>query len=977
MGTFLKAGVVSLAMILLSLSSTGRILFGQEQTELSEIQVWLDYADSLRRADKPDSAIVVSKAALEQIERELGKSHPLYVSCLRILADSYSATDDYQERVKYNESYFRVAEPDSAIDRAVVARVGYNLGQIFRFLDRFSEGELYLRKTLEIMEDTSVFRPHESANLLKELAVVCLSQLRYAEAESLLRKAIGTCQQAHKTDDHQFAAITNALGYLFFDRGLYAQAESLYNIGKKIRETRGGSWDHSLSESLNNLGEVYEVWGRFAEAESLYLRALRIRERGMGYHHPYLYYHLANLGELYACQGRYAEADYYLNRALKIASSAYGGEHSQVARCTKALGDLYRRQGDYRRAESFYLRALETNRKIFGFEHPDVTDCLSGLALLYGSMGDYAKSLSHYKELLETKLSLIENIFSYASEQQKMRFADQYALVDGSLLSLSQMDTSRESRTHTLEMTLKGKAIVIDALSAERQMAHCLYDDHIAATEQQHKLICGKISTMTLANMRKGKVQPEYIDTLQTLHSTKDSLETVLSRVCSSFGEQLTAQRFTVNDVAAALPDGSVLWEFVRYEPYDFRKRGSDQEKTGLPRYLAFTLDRSANVTLTDLGDAAIIDSLVSLAKRLIYEYRTLTSHSAVESERRLNQVAGKLYEVVFAPLEVYLDGRTDIFISPDGQLNLLPFEIIPCPDGSYVVERFSISYLSSGRDVLRFRRIQERKNRALVMGDPDFDLSQQRRPGHTGTLPVTSTSSLVSFEPARGTGGCLLAPFPGLPLTRKEAESVTRTLRENGAFSVDIHLDAEASEEVLKNMPAPPDVLHLATHAYFCEDPDLGKNAIFENPLLRCGLALAGANGLIKGKQEAKLQGEDGILTALEASGLNLVGTELVVLSACETGVGEIKNGEGVYGLRRAFQCAGAGTILMSLWKVDDTETCDLMNQFYENWLTGHQSKKEALREAALKILNDRRARNESTHPLFWGGFVTAGDPN
>lgn len=183
----------------------------------------------------------------------------------------------------------------------------------------------------------------------------------------------------------------------------------------------------------------------------------------------------------------------------------------------------------------------------------------------------------------------------------------------------------------------------------------------------------------------------------------------------------------------------------------------------------------------------------------------------------------------------------------------------------------------------------------------------------------------------------------------------------------------------LLKNRTGPPEVLHLATHGYFCSKADVtdGENA-FENPLLYSGLVLAGANRSILGENDRVLDPpmvEDGILTSLEISGLNLVGTELAVLSACQTGLGEIVSGEGVFGLRRAFQHAGAQSIVMSMWSVPDKQTRELMQNFYENWLSG-ETKAEALRNSALRIILERRKTKGSAHPLFWGGFVLVGNP-
>ena len=419
-----------------------------------------------------------------------------------------------------------------------------------------------------------------------------------------------------------------------------------------------------------------------------------------------------------------------------------------------------------------------------------------------------------------------------------------------------------------------------------------------------------------------------------------------------------------------------VLWEFVRYQPYDFKMEGSDKERTGPPRYLAFTLDPGGSITLTDLGDAGEIDSLVSLVRERIYRSKAeVYSPLVVESERRLSDVTSKLYDIIFAPLQPHLGSRTDILISPDGQLNLLPFEILYSPDGKYLIEKYGMSYLSSGRDLLRFKKKHKPSDRALVLADPDFDLSSELLAEHREK--TVDESSLFSFrpEPYRGASGCLETRFDPLPYTREEAKSVAKTLKNRAKLDVNACYGDEALEEVLKGMATAPMALHLATHGYFCEDIDLGENKMLENPLLRSGLALAGANRLMGEEQRVESESEDGILTAFEASGLNLVGTDLVVLSACETGVGEVENGEGVYGLRRAFQHAGARTIVMSLWKVPDKETRDLMDGFYKNWLAG-QPKKDALRQAALKALNACRADYGAGHPYFWAGFVMVGDP-
>jgi CHAT domain-containing protein len=439
----------------------------------------------------------------------------------------------------------------------------------------------------------------------------------------------------------------------------------------------------------------------------------------------------------------------------------------------------------------------------------------------------------------------------------------------------------------------------------------------------------------------------------------------------------LTSRRFEVADVARALPENGVLLEFVEYQPYDFGETGTDEQRKGVSRYLTFTLNNSGAVTLTDLGDARKIDSLVNLTRRRIYQDRVWVHTSLVaEAKRRLDEITGKLYDIIFAPLESQLGHRVDIYICPDGQLNLLPLEILRCPDGRYVVEKYSISYLSSGRDLLRFKKERQPSEGALLVADPDFEFSAGSSDQQRDKTPKQWAILPIHHKPYRGVSGCLSNRFNSLPYSREEASSIAETLKGRGKLDVDVYCDSNAAEELLKEMPTVPRVLHLATHGYFCEDLSLAGNQILENPLLRSGLALAGANRLMDENHKRGSSREDGILTAFEASGLDLVGTELVALSACETGVGEVKNGEGVYGLRRAFQHAGARTIVMSLWKVPDKETCELMDGFYQNWLAD-QSKKEAFRQSVLTALRFYRDRYGVAHPYLWGGFVLFGDPN
>lgn len=343
--------------------------------------------------------------------------------------------------------------------------------------------------------------------------------------------------------------------------------------------------------------------------------------------------------------------------------------------------------------------------------------------------------------------------------------------------------------------------------------------------------------------------------------------------------------------------------------------------------------------------------------------------------QQRLNDLTGRLYNLVFAPLQSTIDGGHDLLIAPDGQLCLLPFEILPRPDSSFVIENYGVSYLSSGRDLFKYDDPPPYSNQALVIADPDFDLSLASVVNQVDRDPFENDLNPGDHSLSRGAKACLPVVFNRLLYSRREAKLITRSLMEKGNLTVTAYYGPEALEEVLKNLGDSPRVLHLATHGFFCEDIDKSRDRLFENPLLRSGLALAGANNLNVDSNTNRDQVEDGILTAFEVSGLNLGGTELVVVSACEAGVGDIRNGEGVFGLRRAMQLAGVRSVLMSLWKIPDRETRILMENFYNHWLD-KVSKKTALRRAILKVIETCREKYGVAYPYFWGGFVLIGDP-
>jgi CHAT domain-containing protein len=344
------------------------------------------------------------------------------------------------------------------------------------------------------------------------------------------------------------------------------------------------------------------------------------------------------------------------------------------------------------------------------------------------------------------------------------------------------------------------------------------------------------------------------------------------------------------------------------------------------------------------------------------------------------------LARLVWSPLRQALGKAALIYLAPDGELNRVPFEGLVSDDDRYLVENYRFAYLSSGRDLLR-EAVKPARGTAVFAG-PNYNLKADRRQEQLATLAKDKDVVALRGATAADVRGLNWKPLPG---AAAEAADIEQALQDSAYGPVKTYAGDKALEDVFKRMP-PPRVLHLATHGFFLADPKqippeerdrlmlLNEGSgqtrlrLMENPLLRSGIVLAGANAL--GEDGAPSGLDDGWVTAEEIALMDLRGTELVVLSACETGLGDIKTGEGVYGLRRAFIYAGARTLVTSLFKVPDEQTRQMMQRFYGGLKAG-KGKLASLREAQLEMIRQRRQDHGAAHPFFWAAFVLVGDPD
>jgi CHAT domain-containing protein len=526
----------------------------------------------------------------------------------------------------------------------------------------------------------------------------------------------------------------------------------------------------------------------------------------------------------------------------------------------------------------------------------------------------------------------------------------------GKIISFQAQEDPSDAMARDLAATAlaQRKGRVLDAMADNLGTLWNRSTEEDRAVLQQLKSVTSQLAALVLNGPQKLSIA-EHQQRIKDLTEQREQLENEAARRSQGYYER--TQAVTLAAIQAAMPANAVLIDIGVYRPFDAKKSFESQKQFGDSRYVAFVVPSRGAVLEKDLGPAKEIDAAVTAFRDALRD----------PQRKDIKEPARGLDEKVMRPLRSLAGDATHLLLSPDGQLDLVPFEALVDEQNRYLVERFSITYLTTGRDLLRTQVSRASKSGPVVIADPQFGepetttLAKAERPrqgggGRRRSITTGQNLSDVYFAPLSGTA--------------QEARAIQSLFPE-----AEVLTGAAATKTALKEVTAPR-ILHIATHGFFLQDMPAGApapgakdtravhaNALVENPLLRSGLALSGAN-------LTKNSSEDGILTALEAANLNLWGTKLVTLSACETGVGEVKNGEGVYGLRRSFFLAGAETLVMSLWPVSDYVTREMMTSYYGGLKHG-LGRGEALRQAQLAMLK-RKGRE---HPFYWASFIQSGE--
>ena len=924
-----------------------------------------------------DRAEPLYRRALAIREKAFGPDHPAVADNLNNLAFLHDARGEYCLAEPLYERALSIREKALGPDHPLVALSLNNLAELYKALGEYARAEAFHLRALSVREKALGPDHPEVAQSLNNLALVLDARGDVTRAETMYQRALKVWEKAYGPDHPETSAALNNLAEFYKGLGDYEKAEPLYRRALSIREKAFGPDHPSVAMLLNNLAGLHEAREEFEEAEPLLKRALSIWEKVFGPDHPAVATALNNLAALYFSQGLWDKAEPLDRRALAIRKKVFGPDHWEVAQSLNNLAGYYYMAGDTAKAESMYQEVVTLMEKALGTDHPSVAAVLGNQAVLSASRDRWGEAHRLLKRVQDIDRGIVEQVMGFTSEDQKMAFLQTKRRELYAYFSVvRQLTGDPLVGRQALDVWLKRKGVVLEA--QRRFQEAIVYGDEPGARRVFQELARTRAELSKLVFTGPGRSgREEYRRRTAELQARIKDLEAELSRLSQAYARKKKMDRADSAGVAATLPPGSVLLEFARYEVFDFKTRQRG-EKWKPARYMAFVLAAGAgDVAVVDLGDAETIDRAVAELKKRVTDLEDLEGIGA-------GRAASRLYELVFGPLREKIGRAGEVFVSPDGNLNLVPFEVLRGPDGRYLIEDFIFNYLSSGRDVLGFGRGGDAGGRALLLGDPDFDLKTEKKPADD-TEPTGPERRAAAGLPGE-LRSLVFSPLSG---TRKEVMAIRDIL---GKDRVELHLGGEVREDVLR-FETSPRIIHLATHGFFLPDPtpsadEGGRSSLIgagsrkrdakvakgfksANPLLRSGLALAGANQSLTDPSGAT----DGILTAEKVLGLRLQGTDLVVLSACETGLGEVHNGEGVYGLRRAFAQAGAKGMVLSMWSVPDLETQELMTRFYRNMKAG-QPRHIALRRAALNQLKMVKARYGHTNPLFWGAFVFLGRP-
>ncbi len=907
----------------------------------------------------------------------------------------------------------------------------YHLAQAYQFEGKFADAEQTYGKAMVIEQKTGAQDPATISFIESDMGDLYRAEGKYPAAESMLLQALKSRVQALGPNHPDVASDLSGLGLLYEYEFRYSDAERAFQQALQIDMKSLGPQNLQTAKAMIDLANLYGTHGESGASEQLFYNAIQIFLKSPGQVEKRvasvvfegaqqfltdgkldtaaklfnsaggIYQHVegdagldvakcqANLGAIAEDMGRHDDAERLNREALATFEKLSGPDSLDLVMPLEGLGKTLKDEHRFADSEPFYQRELKIDQAQFKPNDPGLRDAEADLAALYYVWDKPEQAAPFFQAYLGNLMDEFRLNAATMSERERMiYFATErwaFPLFFSFVLKFHQQMPELSGQMYDALLEEKG----MFAASATAMRSAIENSGDAQALQMLDKLSSDKAQLAALAESNTANHQ----DQINQLGAEANTLEQELLKRSAVFVRQKGQNAATWRDVQKALKPGESAVEVTRFPFDDGFAGGGDMIYVAL----VVTPDCKQPIFIL-LGKASDLESAPLLAFRTdVGQTRGVEAEAEPAAPGQPpasppNTTAA--YTAFWKPLEPALSGAKRVYFSPDGVLNTIPVGLLADADGKLVMEKVQLRLVNSTKDILVPAGSAPTKA-ALLVGNPAFALSAAEQqsalaqlrggadPAMAAQAGDTARNTNAGAAQFTGRGGDLkggdLKPLPG---TQIEVDSVDKLLQGAGWGPSEFTGNLALKQTITQARG--PRIVHIATHGFFLSDEVLkataesqGRQAnLNEDPMLRSGLFFAGADRVREGAPPGPGPDsgiDDGVLTAYEASQLNLQGTELVVLSACETGLGEQLNSDGVFGLRRGLQEAGAEAVMMSMWSVPDQETQELMSLFYAKWLSG-MDKPEALRQAQLAEREVVRKRYGKDLPYYWGAFVMVG---
>jgi CHAT domain-containing protein len=852
---------------------------------------------------------------------------------------------NYAEAEKHLKKAYKLLKDSDEDENLKISNVAEELASLNMYTGKYQETETSLKEDIEIKEKRFGTSSRNLINPYNQLANLYLIIGDYTEAEKSVKKATAIILPVFGDSSVIYTESLKLMENIYSSMGDYEKAEESIRKVVNIQSSKYGRNHMLLANSLSEMAMIkFLNHGEKSEIEQLFVQALNIIKNNLGEKHPQYAEVLKNLALFYLETNKISDAEKNIQKAKDIWIAKLGEENIHTAELLMIEGNILSVKGQYEAAKEKYTDAKNTYLSIFDVSHPNYVKAVSHIGEMNYILGDYKNAVKNLDETTTSYLTFIKKYFPALSEREKNKF---WALIKNDFefynsMAVKLKKTNPQLISNIYNFALNTKSLLLS--SSIKVKERIMNSKDAILIKKYEDWVAKKEFLVTVISMSNEQRRTNMID-IKLLEKEIENLEKDLSSSSELFIPDTEKDiSYTWDKVKDGLKDNEIAIEIVRF-------RNFTKSFTDTIYYAALVITPKTK----NHPELVLLENGKELETKFIKYYR---------NSIKLKTDDEFSYDNYWKPLRRYVRDNTVVYLSSDGVYGQINVETLKSSSGSYVIDKNDIILVSNTKDLIKKSKPVKSKKEQQVAAPLTVALF-----GNPTYYQQASDTSILS-DSLRPANNNVRGKISSLPGAEKEVNELYNLLLSSN-WAPKLYLNNEAEEDSVKNLKNPK-VFHIATHGFFLEDDKDNDVAVLNeqttrNPLLRSGLLLKNGGALLEHDNVYDFNTEDGVLTAYEAMNLNLDKTDLVVLSACETGLGEVQLGEGVYGLQRAFQVAGAKSVIMSLFKVSDNVTQELMLNFYQKWIaTG--DKRKSFTDAKKEI------KAKYPEPIYWGSFIMIG---